>query len=310
MPRDGSGVYTRPPGTDGIPDTTIESGKYNSFVGDVETDLNTPRPIVAGGTGATSAAAARANLKAEVAAVAVTNYDSHAFETGSFYSLPGATAAPSVNGISGTAVVFDSDPNFITLQARDIATGIPWMRIKTAGTWGAWSIEDPTGKVNRSGDAMTGALIVPAVTAGTLTVGGFPVEVSGVQVTNFNTHVFQNGSWWAASSATGAPVAGRAFSGIVYGQNSNNLVVQAFDVNFTLGVLAYAPSTFYNPGDVRQDTTDNTVWQCNIAHLTGPGTFASIRASLPGYWSPYPATGIKLYYRVKTGGVWGAWLPE
>ena len=163
MPRSGSGNYTLPPGTEGVPDTTIESGKYNAFIGDVATDLNTPRPIIVGGTGAPSAALARANLKAEVAAVQVTNYDSHSFETGSFYSMPGASGAPSANGISGTAVVFDSDPNYITLEARDIVTGIPYNRRKTAGTWApTWSVEDPTGKVNRSGDTMTGALTLPA----------------------------------------------------------------------------------------------------------------------------------------------------
>ena len=43
-------------------DTTIESTKYNANVADVETDLNAPRPIVAGGTGATNAADAATNL--------------------------------------------------------------------------------------------------------------------------------------------------------------------------------------------------------------------------------------------------------
>ena len=58
MPRDGSGVYSTPPGTHGTPNTTILSANYNSNVDDVATDLNTPRPIVAGGTGATTAASA------------------------------------------------------------------------------------------------------------------------------------------------------------------------------------------------------------------------------------------------------------
>jgi len=283
MPRNGSGVYTLPPGTEGIPDTTIESGKYNSFIGDVETDLNTPRPVVAGGTGATSAAAARASIKAEVAAAQVTNYDSHVFETGSFYSLAGATGAPTPNATSGTAVIFDSDPNYITLEARDIMSGLPYGRQKTGGVWGGWTANDAAAK-----------------------------EVSGVQVTNFNTHVFQNGSWWAAASATGAPVSGRAFSGIVHGQDSNNLVVEARDLDYISGVVtAYTPSTFYNPGDVRRDTTDNTVWRCNNAHLTGTGTFAAVRAALPGYWSPYPTTGIKRYARMRKAGVWDAgWTPE
>ena len=55
MPRDGSGVYSQPY-PDVVSGTTIESAKYNGNVNDVEQDLNTPRPIVAGGTGATNAA--------------------------------------------------------------------------------------------------------------------------------------------------------------------------------------------------------------------------------------------------------------
>ena len=45
MPRNGSDLYYIPPGTEGFPDTTIESEKYNNYIHDVETDLNTPRPI-------------------------------------------------------------------------------------------------------------------------------------------------------------------------------------------------------------------------------------------------------------------------
>ncbi|MET0720664.1 MAG: hypothetical protein ABWY64_07495, partial [Tardiphaga sp.] len=63
MPRLPTGVYEQP-FPDVIPDTTIESAVYNGFVNDIETDLNTPRPIVAGGTGATSAAGALTSLGA------------------------------------------------------------------------------------------------------------------------------------------------------------------------------------------------------------------------------------------------------
>ena len=63
-PRDGSGVYSSPPGTHGTPNTTILSANYNSNVDDVAADLNTPRPIVAGGTGATTAAGALTALGA------------------------------------------------------------------------------------------------------------------------------------------------------------------------------------------------------------------------------------------------------
>src|SRR4029077_9987022 len=62
MPRDGSGVYSTPAGTHGTPKTTILSAAYNNNVDDVAVDLNTPRPIVAGGTGAATAAGAMAAL--------------------------------------------------------------------------------------------------------------------------------------------------------------------------------------------------------------------------------------------------------
>ena len=62
MPRDGSEVYAPPPGTLADPDTLIESAKHNAWVQDIVQDLNTPRPVTAGGTGGATAAAARAAL--------------------------------------------------------------------------------------------------------------------------------------------------------------------------------------------------------------------------------------------------------
>jgi hypothetical protein len=62
MPRDGNGHYFYPPGTPGAPDTTIESGKYNAYIDDMRQDANSPRPITAGGTGASTPQDARTNL--------------------------------------------------------------------------------------------------------------------------------------------------------------------------------------------------------------------------------------------------------
>src|SRR4051812_2815134 len=95
MPRDSStGIYTIYPGTHGIPNTAIESALYNTNVDDVALDLNTPRPIVAGGTGATSAPAALAALSGETANQIVTNYDSDTILPGSFSSATTASGAP------------------------------------------------------------------------------------------------------------------------------------------------------------------------------------------------------------------------
>lgn len=62
MPRNGSGQYSRPAGTTAISGATIESAKFNELTGDFANDLNVPRPVVAGGTGAGTPSAARTNL--------------------------------------------------------------------------------------------------------------------------------------------------------------------------------------------------------------------------------------------------------
>jgi hypothetical protein len=108
MPRDGLSQYAPPPGTNGITNYTIESTKYNGFVADVTQDLNLPRPIVAGGTGANNARDAMTSLQGDVAYQVVTNYDAYAFVSGSFYSAAGATSAPTANAFIGQC--YTSDP--------------------------------------------------------------------------------------------------------------------------------------------------------------------------------------------------------
>jgi hypothetical protein len=62
MPRNGSGVYSLPAGSTFTPNTIIQSSVVNGINNDIATDLNTPRPIVAGGTGASTVAGAQAAL--------------------------------------------------------------------------------------------------------------------------------------------------------------------------------------------------------------------------------------------------------
>jgi len=158
MPRDGGGIYTRPfPPVES--ETTISSAVENGIMADLETDLNAARPIIAGGTGATTVAAARTSLQTERAMQVVTNYDSHVFEAGSFTSsgssIPGAPAAGT---FGGTALVIDA--NNIVLLASDVNnTLVRWVRRKVAGAWGTW-VDTGGGKyVAKTGDTMTGILV-------------------------------------------------------------------------------------------------------------------------------------------------------
>lgn len=65
MPRT-DGVYSPPAGTKGVPNTTIQSVPYNTLIDDLSADANAPRPVTAGGTGATSASGARTALGLEI----------------------------------------------------------------------------------------------------------------------------------------------------------------------------------------------------------------------------------------------------
>jgi hypothetical protein len=150
MPRDGSGVYHTPAGTDGVPDTTIDSSKYNTNVHDVENDLNTARPIVAGGTGATSADAALQSLLAEKATQTVTDYGSQVWMPGSFRSAAGATGAPNAHAFAGVCYIGEALINpptnaNVVVEARDledtVQPGAVYTRQKKAGAWSAWVSE-------------------------------------------------------------------------------------------------------------------------------------------------------------------------
>lgn len=72
MPRNGSGVYGLPAAYLATTGTTITATQHNVPLTDIEADLNAARPIGAGGTGASTASAARTNLGAQEASSKLT----------------------------------------------------------------------------------------------------------------------------------------------------------------------------------------------------------------------------------------------
>jgi hypothetical protein len=150
MPRDGSNIYHRPAGTDGVPNFPIESSKYNAYVADVEQDLNLPRPIVAGGTGATSADGALTNLSAEKAAQIVTNWDSMVWMAGSYYAATTASGIAPVAGHAFAGIAYVSNATVpitdMVLEATDVtdsANPDKYIRTMAAGVWGPWTRLNP-----------------------------------------------------------------------------------------------------------------------------------------------------------------------
>jgi hypothetical protein len=171
MPRDGSGVYHTPAGTDGVPGRTVESAKYNINVHDVETELNSKRPIGSGGTGGSSAAEALVNLGAEQAYQVVTDYNSMVFNPGSFRSATTALNSPVAGHMfAGICYTNDSPPTPATspapntnlvIEARDETStdepGILYVRQKKSGVWGPWTRD---GGLSTGGGTLTGDIII------------------------------------------------------------------------------------------------------------------------------------------------------
>ena len=116
MSRSILGVYTLPPGSAAVDNTIIDPVIYNALLSDLEADLNIPRPIVAGGTGAASADGAltalggtttgkavftAADIAAALVALGLSNAQVPAGNVGYF---AGATAPAGWLAASGQAV--------------------------------------------------------------------------------------------------------------------------------------------------------------------------------------------------------------
>lgn len=133
MPRNGSGVYSAPAGTTATPNTKIESAKYNAFVADLTNDLNLARPIVAGGTGATTKSGAQQALDLEP------GVDIQAYNA-TLAALAALTlAADKLIYATGTDTLATSD---LTTFARTLLAGVDAAAMRTTLGLGDMSTKD------------------------------------------------------------------------------------------------------------------------------------------------------------------------
>jgi len=115
MARNGSGVYSKPSGTTAVTSTPISSSDFNTLADDLAADNNVARPVVAGGTGATSASAARTALG--VGTIATQASDSVDIDGGAIDGTPIGDTTPSTGDFTslnatGAVIITNSAPIF------------------------------------------------------------------------------------------------------------------------------------------------------------------------------------------------------
>lgn len=108
MARNGSGVYSLPAGTAIVNGDVSDASDLNTPFDDLESDANIARPVVAGGTGATTAGDARTNL----------GLDTMATQSAGAVAITGGTATLSSATISGGTATLSS----ITAGGTDLVT--------------------------------------------------------------------------------------------------------------------------------------------------------------------------------------------
>ena len=136
MSRNVSGVYSLPPGSTVVNGATSTAADINTPIQDLETDMNTPRPVVAGGTGADNAADARTALDvgstAEVTAEIIS-------EISGFSTTAISSATPSVE----IAIPSDWSAIEITVHSFEPSTTGQSLRMQVGenGTGGAFKTD-------------------------------------------------------------------------------------------------------------------------------------------------------------------------
>ena len=132
MARDGSNIYSAPAGTLAVSGTTIESAKYNAFVNDLVADANLPRPIVAGGTGVSTAGGWLAAMGVTATAAEINTLDgitATVAELNVLDGIPGTLTATEIGHLDGVTSAIQTQLNakqatITTLPLANGGTGV------------------------------------------------------------------------------------------------------------------------------------------------------------------------------------------
>lgn len=208
MPRSPEGVYSKPAGTNGgPPNTPISSAAYNLLMNDIAQDLNTPRPVTAGGTGSNTAVGGADNLHTASVPIPASATTDLSGATGIAVTITGSgsirdfgAAHPGVLRVltfeSGATLIRDlDDPKIMlpggaasyTAAAGDVLTFV-------SESMGVWRLVAASGGSKASFRAHKNGVNQP---------------VSGTVKITFDTEEFDEGGYYDAPNSKWVPPAGK-----------------------------------------------------------------------------------------------------
>lgn len=171
MPRDGSGIMSWPANGNAVPNTPIDSGKYNAFRADLLSDLNAARPVPAGGTGANTSVGGNDNLNAQSGNVASATATNLASSTGTSVTITGTAVITSFTALpagalrhltfAAAATLTHNATSLILPGATDIVTAAGDTAIAQSLGGGNYRIR---GYQRANGTSVSNTLTQPALT--------------------------------------------------------------------------------------------------------------------------------------------------
>lgn len=169
MPRSGPGTYSLPATYEAISGETIEAQQHNDPLEDLEQDANAARPIIAGGTGATTAVGANDKLNTTSSNIASATTTNLATATGVVVNITGTTTITGFgtcdSGVErvlifagiltlthhATSLILPGAAN-ITTAAGDVAT----MRSLGSGNWKCVGYQSSAGILQNASQSAAG----------------------------------------------------------------------------------------------------------------------------------------------------------
>lgn len=307
MPRNGSGVAEPVPGTsDAVPNTVIESTKYDALVADVYSIFNAPQPVSLGGTGGTDVLSAWDALAAQAVDIASATNINLDTATGPVINLTGtATVNSATLAVGHTRFVRATAASVLTASATFVINGSTSVNRTnaagdlllfiggTGGTVRIWSV----GSVSLASttDVLTGTDTSKAVTSDALAA----LWEKGSDVASAGTISLGEGGLFHITGTT--PITDIDFATPKDGRAATLIFDGALTLthNGTTLILPGAANITTAAGDrceVVQDSGDNMI-VTNYTRATGaplipPSTSGNVLTSNGSAWvSSAPAAG-------------------